>query len=45
MIDIVQKTIEHYSQYKKIPSLEELGKIDESLLGEKGCVFVTLYKK
>lgn len=44
MLDIAKQTIEFYSKYLKIPTLEDIKIDDTSLLQNQWCVFITIYK-
>jgi hypothetical protein len=43
MLDIVKQTVEFYFKNLRAPKLDELELKDNSLLGRKASIFVTLY--
>jgi len=45
MINLAQQTIEFFTTKMREPKLEELTLTDQSLVQERGCVFVTVYEK
>lgn len=45
MITLAQQTIDFFTTNLREPKLEELKLENQALVQERGCVFVTIYKK